>query len=517
MPPIPVLTPQQSRLWDDAAITAGRPVRTLMELAGRAVAQLVLERFAAAASQGVLVVTGPGNNGGDGWVAARALHVLGVPTWVSESRPPEAGTLCAEVRAVALADGVRTVPGDGPWPTVGLFIDALLGTGATGAPRAEMASMIARLIDAERPVVAIDGPSGLDLGNGMHYGMLQADLTITFGGPRRGHLMAREEVGDLIVVDIGLPHPDAGWPALVTSSWAARRGPQLAVNAHKGMRGRVVIVGGAPGMTGAARLCARAAFATGAGLLHVVAPEESIAVLRTAEPDVQTLVHDFTAPLTPGLQALLAGADAVMIGPGLGRAPGREAFVLAVVAASRAVVIDADALVALKAARPALEQLARDRPLVCTPHLGEFRTLFGDVAHDLETDPWQAAAAASASSHATILLKGVPTVVACPEGSLLTVAAGNPGLATGGSGDLLTGIIGAFLAQGAELPDAAALGAQALGDAADHAARRVTARAMRPTDVIASLPDVWRLWRRLRQTTAPHAPILVELPEPETT
>ncbi len=517
MRPIPVLTPEQSRAWDASSVAAGRPTRLLMEAAGRAAAQLLLERFSGPAQQGVLVASGPGNNGGDGWVAARALHMVGVPVWVSESQPPVAGSLCEEVRAIAIHDGVRCVPCDGPWPNVGLFVDALLGTGAKGAPRDPMAPLIARMIDAARPIVAIDGPSGLDLATGLHYGLLQADLTVTFGGVRRGHVMARDEIGDLVVVDIGLCPPDPAWPQLVDSTWAAGRWQPLKANAHKGTRGRVVIVGGAPGMSGAVRLCARSAFATGAGLLHVVAPEATSAALRTAEPDVQTLAHELTLPLRAELLELLAKADAVVIGPGLGRTPERAAFVLAVLAGSRAAVIDADGLVALKHERSALHALGRGRPMVCTPHVGEFRALFGDLAHDLETAPWEAAGAAARESSTSVLLKGVPTVVACPDGALLTVAAGNPGLATGGSGDVLSGIIATLLAQGIDLPEAAALGAQALGDAADHAARRVTARAMRPMDVVHALPDVWRLWARLHDAPAAHSTVLLDLARPRST
>jgi NAD(P)H-hydrate epimerase len=514
---IPVLTPEQSRAWDAASVQADRPTRLLMETAGRAVAQLVLERFGGPARQGILVAAGPGNNGGDGWVAARALHMVGVPIWVSESQPPVPESLCAEVRRVALQDGVRTVSCDGPWPNVGLVIDALLGTGAQGAPRDSMARLIARMIDTARPVVAIDGPSGLDLATGMHHGQLRADLTVTFGGARRGHLMARDEIGELVVVDIGLCAPDSAWPELVDADWAAARWQPLAANSHKGTRGRVVIVGGAPGMSGAARLCARSTFAAGAGLVHVVAPGETVTALRAAEPDVQTMAHEFVLPLSADLEELLAKADAVVVGPGLGRGPERTAFVLDVLTAARAAVIDADALVALKHERPTLLALARERAVVCTPHVGEFRALFGELAHDLETAPWEAAGAAAHASSSTVLLKGVPTVVACPDGTMLTVAAGNPGLATGGSGDVLSGIIATLLAQGIVLPDAAALGAQALGDAAEHAARRVTARAMRPMDVVHALPDVWRLWARLDQATSARSVVLLDLPRPLTT
>jgi NAD(P)H-hydrate epimerase len=265
-------------------------------------------------------------------------------------------------------------------------------------------------------------------------------------------------------------------------------------------------------MVGAARLAARAAFGAGAGLVHVVAPEVSLATIRTAEPDVQTMSQEFTGAIHPAVQELIARADAVAIGPGLGRDAGRAAFVLDILQHARRAVIDADALTVLKPERDALANLAATRSIVCTPHVGEFRTLFPECAIDLETAPWDAAVHAAAMSGTTVLLKGVPTIVASPDGTALTVAAGNPGLATGGSGDVLTGIIAAFLAQGIALPDAAAAGAQAHGEAADHAARRVTARAMRPMDVVTALPDVWRAWSRPARMH--RLPMLDELPSP---
>jgi NAD(P)H-hydrate epimerase len=238
----------------------------------------------------------------------------------------------------------------------------------------------------------------------------------------------------------------------------------------------------------------------------------SLATIRLAEPDVQTMAQDFDVALTSEVIDLIAKADVIAIGPGLGRDAGRAKFVLAVLAHAKAAVVDADALTVLKPERAALAELAGAKPIVCTPHVGEFRTLFPEFADDLETAPWDAARAAAEQCGATVLLKGVPTVIASRGQPVLTVAAGNPGLATGGSGDLLTGIIAALVAQGVPLPDAAAVAAQAHGDAADHAARRLTARAMRPMDVVQSLPDVWRAWSR--HVTLRRAPWLLELPAP---
>jgi ADP-dependent NAD(P)H-hydrate dehydratase / NAD(P)H-hydrate epimerase len=200
----------------------------------------------------------------------------------------------------------------------------------------------------------------------------------------------------------------------------------------------------------------------------------------------------------------------------LGRGPGRAAFVRAVVASVAApVVLDADGLVALAGDAAAVAGLAACRALVLTPHAGEFRALFPERASRLGVDPWAEAAETAALTRAVMLLKGVPTVIGAPGRPPVTVAAGNPGLATGGSGDTLSGLVAAWLARGVEPQLAAALGAQALGEAGDLAARRVTARALRPADVTAALPDVWRHWAAAARGPARvEAPVLCELPAP---
>ena len=188
---------------------------------------------------------------------------------------------------------------------------------------------------------------------------------------------------------------------------------------------------------------------------------------------------------------------------------------VAVLQAARAAVLDADGLVAFQGSLPRLREVAGGRLLVLTPHPGEFRALFPHLAAALDVDPWGAAEAASVESGATVLLKGVPSVVARQGQASRTIAAGNPGLATGGSGDILAGICGAMLAGGLPPEQAAALAAQALGRAGELASRRHTARAMRPMDVLAALPDLWRAWALVR-TSPPRArpPVLLELARP---
>ncbi len=516
---IPVLSPQQAAEWDHRAVAAGIAEASLMECAGRAVAGIISDRFGAmlGAGRGVLVACGSGNNGGDGWVVARALHRTGAPVSVTAADPDSGSPLCRQMAQLARNDGVREVSPDGPWPAVSLVVDAMLGGGARGAPRDALAKLSARIVDLDLPVVAVDGPTGLDLLTGVHHGpsCIHASLTVTFGGYRRGHLLARDEVGDVVVVDIGFPQPDPAWPRLFSDLDAFGTLPPLAANAHKGTRGRVVIVGGDTGLTGAARLSARAAFGAGAGLVHILAPDDSVKTLATAEPDIQTRIQRFDRAPEGDTRALLEQADAVVIGPGLNRDPSRTRFVLDILEISRVAVVDADALTALQGNLEGLSTLAASRTFVLTPHAGEFRTLFPGLAAEAGVDPWEAARAAADQSGATVLLKGVPTVVAGRGASLLTVAAGNPGLATGGSGDTLSGLIATFLAQGVAAQDAAALGAHVLGRAADLAARRHGARGLRPMEVVQALPELWRGWElaALRRDHS-RSPILHELEAP---
>lgn len=510
MNPMPVLAAGEAALWDRLARTQYRiPSRVLMETAGRAVAAVALQEFPDITGRGVLVAAGAGNNGGDGWVVARALHAAGVPVWVTGLDPKTDDGV--DNRALARLDGVHEVAAGEPWPATGLLVDALLGTGATGPARGDVGQVAQQVAGYGAPVLAVDGPTGLDLSTGDAHGPVRAQVTVTFGGPRRGHLLAREWCGKIVVVDIGLPPADPSWPVLVTDHWAAAHVPHLEPRMHKGDRGRVTVVGGAAGMSGAALHAARAALAAGAGLVKLIAGAETVAAARASLPDVLTVESALSGPLeTPAAQAI-EWADALVIGPGLGREPREErARVLASALALRPLptVVDADALALWHGPAP------DSRPTVFTPHLGEFRALAGDaMADEAANDRWTAADRAAQQLSGTVLLKGVPTVIAGVRGPAHVVASGNPGLATGGSGDLLAGFIGAFLARGTPPVQAAALGAHALGRAAEQGARDWTARSLRPADVLAALPAVWRAWRDVAPT---RPPVLATLNAPET-
>ncbi|HEX4634420.1 MAG TPA: NAD(P)H-hydrate dehydratase [Gemmatimonadales bacterium] len=505
---IPVLSAGEAALWDRNARTTARiPSRVLMETAGRAVAAVALREFPDVAERGALVVVGAGNNGGDGWVLARALHALSVPVWVTGLDPRTDDGV--ETRALARLDGVHEVGEGEAWPAAVLLVDAVLGTGATGPARGDVLALTQRMAAYGAPILAVDGPTGLDLSSGDAHGPFRAQVTVTFGGPRRGHLLAREWCGKIVVVDIGFPPADPAWPVLVTDRWAGATLPPLEARMHKGDRGRVTVIGGAAGMSGAALHAARAALAAGAGLVKLIAGPETVAAARASLPDVLTVESKLSGALEPAAVEAVEWADALVIGPGLGREPERKGVLQAAVARRPIpTVVDADALTLWEGTAPG------SRPVVFTPHLGEFRAALGDaLADEAANDRWAAAARAAQQLSGTVLLKGVPTVIAGVSGPAHVVASGNPGLATGGSGDLLAGFIGAFLARGLPPVAAAALGAHALGRAAEQGARDWTARSLRPADVLASLPAVWRAWR---DTGASSPPVLVTLDAPET-
>ncbi len=504
---IPVLDASQAAQWDERArADAGIPSRVLMEAAGRAVAGLVARDYPTPLRDGILIAAGHGNNGGDGWVVARALVASGATVWVAESehdRTPD----CAANRTLALQDGIPCLGLDAEWPPVGIVVDALLGTGATGAPRGELAALATRVAGHRGPIVAIDGPTGLDLSTGEAHGPVRADLSVTFGGIRRGHLLQRDWCGKVVVVDIGFPLPDPAWPTLFGDAEARAQLPPFRADMHKGDRGHVVVIGGAQGMAGAALHAASAAFAVGTGLVKIAAAPTTVQAAQGMLPDALTVTTALGDALEPDLREAIGWADALVVGPGLGRAPERAAFVRAVLAEARSpVVIDADAL---QTGKDAFGAGTASR--VFTPHPGEFRAAFPELGSMLGEDRFGAAAAAPITAATTVLLKGVPTVIATADRPLRVIATGNPALATGGSGDLLAGFIAGFLARGLDPHDAAALGAFTLGRGAEVASELHSVRATRPADVLAAVPEVWR---RLAEPAAIMPPILLELPPP---
>ena len=483
-----------------------------MQRAGAAAAAEIVHRFADRLAQGVVVATGPGNNGGDGWVVAHALHAAGVRVRVVEcmlARTPDA---LAE-RQVALAAGVH-VDEEADALSGGheqIVVDALIGTGMrddeplTGVLARAVTSLHIRQQHGA-DIVALDVPTGLDATSGLHVGAPRCALTLTFGTLKRGHLVARDRCGTIVVLDIGLGAytESAGVARLATAAWFRGALPPIGASAHKGTRGKVAIIGGAEGMAGAVVLAARGALRSGAGMVKCVVAKESLLAVQQAEP--AALVSTWPTSDEPFSDSIAGWADVLLIGPGLGRVRARELVERALRVFRGPVVLDADALNVFARDVEALAPLLSDRVSLLTPHPAEFARLVDRDVDEVLSTRFDSPRALAVRTGATVLLKGVPTVISSPNGETTVVAEGTPVLATGGSGDVLGGIAATLLAQTDDAHRAGALAAFAHGRAASLMSM-IQVRGYTLDDVLAVLPGVWTV-----EVPAPRPPLLAELP-----
>lgn len=513
-PRVFVVTSEESGARDAAAIAAGVPSRALMQRAGAAAAAEIALRFQPQLSSGVLVFTGPGNNGGDGWVVARALAAVGAPVRVVETIPAKSEDAVAE-RALALSSvDVLAWRDDLEASPEPIIVDALLGTGSAGTPRGAIASAVAAINAAHRRgsiVVGIDLPTGVDATTGNATGAVTADLTITFGTVKRGHLVARQACGAIVVVDIGLDNyaaRDGGAPIVVDPHWVAASVPPIPADAHKGTRKKLAIVGGAPGMAGASVLAARAAMRSGVGMVRLVVAPESLAAVQSAEPGALGGVWPTSdAEIT---REIGSWADALVIGPGLGRSSQTRTLVERLLSSFRGpVVLDADALNDFEGAVDDLARLIGGRQALLTPHPAEFARLAGtDIEHVLN-NRFEIGASVARRVRATVLLKGVPTVITAPDGHARVSGAGTPALAVAGSGDVLSGIAGTLLAQIGDASTAGAAAAWIHGRAAEVSSRgALPVRGVTLDDVLDAIPSSWPS----RHLPLSRYPVLYELP-----
>ena len=512
------------RELDRLAIAGGMPGCVLMENAGRAVAHEALEVLAGDRSGSVVVVCGTGNNGGDGFVAARHLALAGRRVMVAVAGDADriAGDAAVNFRlACEMGLEIRTGSawlGEYGCPHLqaaersALVVDALLGTGAHGEPRGAVAEAIAAIGRLGAKVVSVDMPSGVDADTGHVAGAaVHADVTVTFGYPKPGLLIypGAGHVGRLVVDQIGFD-----WSRLAVSSdleWfdeaCARSAlPVRAADAHKGRFGHVLVVGGCESMPGAPALTARAALRSGAGLVTVGVPRCVHAIVASHQPDYMCLA-------LPDAQGCLSGAAAaalkrelgrvtvVCAGPGLSlAAEAQEAVRWILAEASVPVVADADALAAVAAAPELVNK--RTAATVLTPHPGECARLLGTSAESVQRDRLAAAREAARTYGCVVVLKGARTIVCGPlagsesnaDGGLRTaiVTGGNPGMATGGSGDVLTGVIGALIGQGLDAFTAAALGAYIHAGAGDQVASRWGQHGLMASDLTDGIAAVMR-------------------------
>jgi len=487
---VPVPTAAEAADFDRwASGERGVPQPTLMENAGRQAAQIVHRLHP---EGDVVGVVGSGNNGGDALVVLRSLAEWG-----------------RSVRAVVVGDREADDPVLHGWPLervvdqeagetawrlldrAAVVVDGILGTGLAGEPRERQAVAIRRVNECGAPVVSLDVPSGVNGDDGSVAGdAVRAHATVAFGWPKLGSLLqpGRALVGRLVAVDIGFPPVDEGrfTARLITPGWAAALRPARKPDTHKKAVGVVLVVAGRPGMAGAAVLAARAALRAGAGLVRVASAGENRAILQAAVP-----AAIFVDAGDEGAVAeALGDTTAVAAGPGLGRDDWAEGVVRRVLTDGSSEVpllLDADALnLAAEGRTPAFAELARARPLLLTPHPGEMARIVPARLGDLRTRRVDVAAAFAEDTGAVLLLKGAPSLVASPSRPVLVDSVGSSDLATGGMGDVLSGVAGALLAQGLPPRTAAALGLHATGRAARLCA---LGHGLAPDDVVERLPE----------------------------
>lgn len=499
-----VTTAAESAMLDTRAIAAGTPARALMQRAGEAAAAAILRAYPDVKGATVNVYAGPGNNGGDGWVVARALAGYGARVFVRE-----AGEARSE-QAKAERERTRRMVTRGESLDAQLIVDALLGVGAKGEPHGEIAACIARITEARAKgavVVALDIPSGVDADTGDTAGAVRADLTLTFATLKRGLAVARGNAGRIVVLDIGLD--DAGssdaLPRLVDSHWVRAHVPPIRADAHKGTRGKLLIIGGQVGMAGAPMLAARAAMRSGVGMVRLAVAHENIAVVQAAVPEAPAHAWPESAA---DVESIVAGwADCVVIGPGLGASYGSRALVERVLHGyGGPVVLDADALNVFAGEPEQLGALLGERAALLTPHPAEFARLLGVHINDVLARRFDIGAELAKRTRATVLLKGVPTILSSPTGERLISCAGTPVLAAGGSGDLLSGIAGTLLAQMDSALIAGACAAWVHGRAAEIAGRGFV-RGVTFANLDLAARRVWH-----ERLTALLPPVLAELP-----
>lgn len=532
---IRLVTAEEMAAFDRATIQGrGVPSLTLMERAGKEAAQVIAawwrstEGAAGARARGaaggkarsaagartasaVLVLCGRGNNGGDGFVAARHLKTAGFAVRAivaadENSLSPDARSsyqTCIKSRLP-----VAFLPDPGAWGSGGeaatvaakaaFLVDALLGTGSQGPPRGAVAAAIELATASGRPIAAMDIPSGIDASTGhVNSPSIRADLTVTLALVKAGLALepGREHAGIVRVVDIGIPPEviDAARPSLLpaVASWARPLLPRRPANAHKGSVGRVLIVGGSAGMMGAMALAGESALRVGAGFAVAAVPLSCVDILESRVCEVvkrgvpETGSRSLARSALDGILLEAMRADVVAIGPGLSRDPESEALVRDLLERVEGpIVLDADGLNAFEGS-----PLRRTHgPLVVTPHFGEASRLSGRTIGEVSRDPMAWARRFAEESGAIVCLKCVPMVTVLKGEPARLNSTGNPGMATAGAGDVLTGSIAGLLAQGMGAFEAAAVGCFVHGLAGDIAARRGGRRGMIAGDIRDALP-----------------------------
>lgn len=481
----------------------GVSARALMEAAGRAIADTLIEDLEA--PEPVLVLVGPGNNGGDGLVAARVLAERGWPTEVLAVRGDDFAGASAEVRAALPGEvPLRTIEelGDGAKAYIdrfGVVVDAMLGTGTSGPPRPPMDAVIRWVNGRRRYVLSADIPTGLDADTGQAETAIRANRTVTIGLPKRGMVTAQGPAlsGAVRVAPIqfarDLLTADELTCDTMSMEEAAALLPPRPFDGNKGTFGLVSIVAGSAAMPGAAVLATLGALRSGVGLVRVYAPDPVRAAIMLHAPEAMFL--NTQRPLPDAVEALRERdwqelqrrCTAMVIGPGIGADPRTRDFLFqALERGLKPLVLDADALNIMSEERD-LQRFLTEETIV-TPHPGELARILRKPVSEVQADRWRAAEDAAEMLRCVVVLKGHGTLIARPDGRTTHIPSGNTALAKGGSGDVLAGMIGGLLAQGLETVAAAKLGCWVHGLAADIAVREMSPRGLLLRDIVARIP-----------------------------
>jgi NAD(P)H-hydrate epimerase len=513
-----IVTPSEMRELDSLATRRYKiPALALMENAGRAVADQAMALAggrAPGAAPSVCIVCGPGNNGGDGFVAARLLHEQGIAVSVfllgrAAALRNQARVNCQRVKKLGLkvdelttAKSVAGLPGK--LAASDVIVDAVFGTGFRGAPDTITAEAISAINGSGIPVLAVDIPSGINGETGAAAGAaVRARCTVTLGLAKTGLLFhpGKANAGEVIVVDIGLPQQlldsHEATHETVEGVDAVAVLPFRRPDAHKGSCGTVFALAGSLGFTGAAALTAQAALRSGAGLVYLGVPESlhDVMAVKLTEVIIRPLPETRTRTVSihalERIRALLPKADALAIGPGLSTHPETVDLVQQLLPLLPVpAVIDADGLNALSQKIDALG--AAKVPLILTPHYGELSRLLQIDIAAIKASPPAAAREAARRFRQVVVLKGAPTVVAEPSGRVWINTTGNAGMATAGAGDVLTGLIAGLLAQGLKPVEAARLGVFVHGMSGDIAAEQKTEYCLIAGDLIDHLPQAYQ-------------------------
>lgn len=518
-----VLDTRQMRAADRAAIDeVGIPSIVLMENAGHRVVEAMETVFDDLTSRRVAVLCGRGSNGGDGFVVARRLCEQGtnVGVFLFGVADDVRGDARAKLEALdSVGVVVVEVPDEDAWMRCrekalerAVIVDALFGTGLSRPLAGMWERVVADVNDAAVPVVSVDLPSGLSADHHEPIGpAVAASVTVTLTAPKLPLLIAPAATyaGELVVADIGIPGDvvdalDGQYLDVVTPEAVSTWLPEREADAHKGSFGHVLIVGGSVGKTGAACLAGRGALRSGAGLVTVATPRSCVTTVALGAPEYMTLPLPETADgavAAEALEAVLASpCDVIAIGPGLGTGSGAVALVEGLLAGARVpLVLDADAL-NICASRFDRIQARDDLELVLTPHPGEMARLCDTSTAEVQNDRVAAARRVASEHRAYVVLKGARSLVATPDGRVSINLTGNPGMASGGTGDVLTGVTAAWVGQLDSTGDACRVAVHLHGLAGDIAAETHSEVAMTASDLIRALGEAVQAVQSVKET-----------------